>query len=79
MTARYGWCGDPCNLWRFFDEFGMDGLKMELDATFLIELPTTICVTRYTNSKNKCCYALASWADTPITLDLEVAGCRGKE
>ena len=76
MTGRYGWFGYPCSIWEYFEKFGLSGIKMELDAAFPTELPTGIRVTRFTNDENNCCYAVASWAETPVKIDLELSGCR---
>ena len=79
MTSRYGWKGDPRNLWKFFDKFGVSGMKMELDAPFPVKLPTGIRVTRFTNNEKKCCYVLASWAALPVTIDLVGSCCQTEE
>ena len=75
MTNRYGWSGKPPKyLWKFFDEFGLCGLKLELDAYFPGVLPEGICVSRFSNAENRVCYALASWKDEPVNIESEVYG-----
>ena len=75
MTSRYGWQGDPRNLWDFFKRFGTDGLKIESDfekPLFRTE-DSQVRMTRFSNSAGKYCLALASWnpEETWITLNEE--------
>jgi len=79
MTSRYGWFGDPRSLWKFFDDFGLLGIKMEFDAEFPLELPLGIHVTRFTNDFGNSCYTLASWCNEPVKIELDKIGYQTKE
>lgn len=72
MTNRYGWIGkSPKYLWKFFEEFGLRGLKLELDVKFPGDLPDGIYVSRFSNAENKVCYALASWNEETVCISPE--------
>lgn len=63
MTSRYGWLGDPRSLWRFFDAFGLDGLRIEsdFDTPPLKMSDPRIRAARFSNARGKKLLALASW------------------
>ncbi len=73
MTSRYGWSGDPRALWHFFDEFGMDGLRMEFDfdTPSLKMSNPQIHAARFSNAQGKQLLALASWSPGKICITLE--------
>lgn len=73
MTSRYGWSGDPRALWRFFEEFGLDGLRIEsdFDTPFRERTDPGIHVARFSNSKGKQLLAFASWSPEEKSLHLE--------
>lgn len=70
MTSRYGWSGDPRSLWRFFDTFGLEGLRIEsdFDTPSLRQSDPRIRAARFTNARGNMLLALASWH--PETTDV---------
>lgn len=75
MTSRYGWAGDPRNLWSFFEKFGTDGLKIETDfekSIFDFGNPL-VRASRFTNSQGKELIAVASWCQEKTVIHLPIA------
>ena len=70
MTSRFGWYGDPRNLWKFFDDFGVDGLVFDITAPPPFDLPEGIRSSRITNTQGKKGYILGSWSLVKAVIDL---------
>ena len=73
MTNRYGWCGEPCELWKIFDGFGIENSEMLLDIFPENGIGTDVAdvhVTLWKKADGTAILAVGSWSDKPETVHL---------
>ncbi|MBE6388766.1 MAG: hypothetical protein E7043_01170 [Lentisphaerae bacterium] len=75
MTSRYGWQGEPQNIWTFLDSFGIDGLNFEYfpqNISLPLDIPpeAKIRYSIFSNRDGKKFIALASWDEQELHLQL---------
>ena len=74
MTNRYGWMGDPSELWKVFDQFGISDAEMMLDVlsdeigTDAPDVHTTI----WRKQDGSAMIAVASWSEKEETVRLKL-------
>ncbi|MBQ9772715.1 MAG: hypothetical protein IJW23_12905 [Lentisphaeria bacterium] len=75
MTNRYGWGGDPCELWKIFDRFGIKDADMQLDAqsdsSFGTDSPE-VHVTLWKKPDGSVMAAVGSWSEKTETVHLKL-------
>ena len=74
MTARAPWSGDPTNIWKLMDDFGIQ--NSEMIGYWVPDCPVKtgrpdILATVY-KSKGKALIAIASWAAGPARINLDI-------
>lgn len=77
MTNRFGWGGDPSELWKLFDRFGIADAEMLPDFCPDNELGTDhpeIHATLWKKSDGKALLAIGSWSEKPETIRLKLPG-----
>ena len=78
MTSRLPWSGDPRELWRFFDEYGIAGTRMIgfwVPGQPVRTGRSDVLATVYQGA-TRSIIALASWATDTVTLRLEIDWAR---
>ena len=74
MTNRYGWGGEPCELWKIFDRFGISEAVMMPDV-ISHELGTDVPevhVTLWRKADGAAMLAIASWSGKEETVHLKL-------
>ncbi len=74
MTNRYGWMGDPSELWKVFDQFGISDAEMMLDAVS-DEIGTDtpdVHATIWRKQDGSAMIAIASWSEKEETVHLKL-------
>jgi len=80
MTQRLGWSGDPRSLWKFWDEFGMQGTTMSgwWDPACPVKTDNPRVLATVYRKAGKSLIALASWApnkaQVKLTVDFQALG-----
>ncbi len=74
MTGRLGWSGDPRNLWKVWDEFGIAEARMigYWDSTCPVKTGRDDVLATVYQREGRTLVALASWADAPVSLPLAI-------
>ena len=74
MTNRYGWGGEPCELWKIFDRFGISEAVMTPDV-ISHDLGTDVPevhVTLWRKANGAAMLAIASWSEKEETVHLKL-------
>ena len=74
MTSRLGWGGDPRNLWKVWDDFGMRGSEMIAwwDEACPVKTGRDDVLATVYRRRGSSLVAVASWADEPADVTLGV-------
>ena len=75
MTNRYGWGGDPCELWKIFDQFGIENAEMLLDELSGNDFGTDspeVHITLWKKPDGAVMAAVGSWSENTETVRLKL-------
>ena len=75
MTNRYGWGGNPCELWKIFDQFGIKDAEMGLDIFSDGSFGTDsqdVHVTLWKKPDGSVMAAVGSWSENTETVHLKL-------
>lgn len=75
MTSRYGWGGEPCELWKLFDQFGIRDAEMKPDCLSNGEFGTDVPevhVTLWEKADGAILLAIGSWSGQTETVSLRL-------
>ena len=75
MTNRYGWGGEPCELWKIFDQFGIENAEMLLDSQSGNDFGTDspeVHVTLWKKPDGAVMAAVGSWSENTETVHLKL-------
>ena len=75
MTNRYGWGGDPRELWKVFDDFGIEDSVMLPGHVPELDIATghpDVHATLWKKADGSAMLAVASWSDKQETVNLKL-------
>jgi hypothetical protein len=74
MTARLGWGGNPQPMWKFWDEFGMQGTEMigYWDPECPVKTDNERVLATVYRKPGKALVVIGSWADEPVEVKLVI-------
>jgi hypothetical protein len=74
MTNRLGWGGDPRNIWKLWDEFGIKDAQMigYWDKNCPVKTDHDSVLATVYRKDGKSLISLASWAKEPVTCKLQI-------
>jgi hypothetical protein len=74
MTARLGWGGDPQPMWKYWDDFGMQGTEIigYWDPACPVKTDHDKVLATVYRKEGKALVAIGSWADKPVDVKLAI-------
>jgi hypothetical protein len=73
-TCRLGWSGDPRSMWKFWDRFGMAGVKMVgwWDRSCPVKTDSEDVLATAYLKPGKALIAIANWTNKPLAVNLKI-------
>jgi hypothetical protein len=74
MTNRLGWGGDPTQIWKIWDDFGIQDAQMigYWDTACPVKTDNKNILATVYRKEGKCLISLASWVEEPVMCKLDV-------